>query len=92
MDRVKSGNVVLWENEKITLLEIKPYDAEFQKNFSYSKDNNDGKTIIIRVDYEITSPDGSDNSPYVEGVYSDWAMILVRDNSDSKWYIYDQGY
>ena len=92
MERVADGEFVLWEEEKITLIEIKPYDAAWQKKFNYHKDNNNGNTIILKVDFEVEFPDGYKSSPYNEGVYKDWTMILIREELSGQWYVYDQGY
>ena len=48
--------------------------------------------MILKVDFEVSFPDGDTNSCYDEGTYTDWAFILVRADAESPWLIYDQGY
>ncbi|MGI6596214.1 MAG: DUF4829 domain-containing protein [bacterium] len=33
-----------------------------------------------------------DGGPWNEGVYENWSMILIRDDKNSPWLVYDQGY
>ncbi len=48
--------------------------------------------IVFRVDYAVSVPQGGDAGAYSEGTYSDWKMILIRDDKNGKWFIDDMGY
>mgnify|MGYP002772834948 CR=1 FL=1 len=48
--------------------------------------------IVFRVDYAVSVPQGGDAGAYSEGNYSDWKMILIRDDKNGKWFIDDMGY
>jgi hypothetical protein len=51
-----------------------------------------GNVIVFKVSFEVTLPSGSEASPYDEGVYKNWNIILVRKDSSQPWLIDDQGY
>ncbi len=92
MDKYNSGEISLWDEGDLLLLEILPYDAEFQRSFGYHTDLGDGNTIILRADFEVSFTGDNMNSCYNAGIYTDWAFVLVRDGAESPWRIYDQGY
>ena len=47
--------------------------------------------IVFRVNYDVSIPQDGYAGGYSEGNYSDWKMILIRDNKDGKWLIDDMG-
>ena len=74
---------------------IHEYNYDFQKRFNPSAlmKFSEGNVIVFTLDYEVSFPNGSaDNSPYDEGICNGWAIVLVRDDANSPWLIYDQGY
>jgi len=93
MERVKSGNVQLFGTEKRTLLSI-DYDSQDSMRKSYKpggKYVEPENIIVFKVSFNIDYPD-KDTGPWNEGVYENWSMILIRDDKNSPWLIYDQGY
>jgi len=93
MERVKSGNVRLFGTEKRTLLSI-DYDSQDSMRKSYKpggKYVEPENIIVFKVSFNIDYPD-KDTGPWNEGVYENWSMILIRDDKNSPWLIYDQGY
>ena len=93
MERVKSGNVQLFGTEKRTLLSI-DYDSQDSMRKSYKpggKYVEPENIIVFKVSFNIDYPD-KDTGPWDEGVYENWSMILIRDDKNSPWLIYDQGY
>ncbi|NMB96783.1 MAG: DUF4825 domain-containing protein [Clostridiaceae bacterium] len=97
IDRVKSGNVQLYGDETRTLLTI-DYFSQDRTRRNYRPGNlqiTAESIIVFRVSFEIKYPlkDGKKvGGPWNEGVYEDWNMILIRDDENSPWLIYDQGY
>ncbi len=83
------GNVSL----KRTLLTI-DYDSQDSMRRSYKPG---GKAIaaeniiVFKVSFKIEYP-LKDGGPWKEDIYNNWSMILIRDNKNSPWLIYDQGY
>jgi len=93
MERVKSGNVQLFGTEKRTLLSI-DYDSQDSMRKSHKpggKYVEPENIIVFKVSFNIDYPD-KDTGPWNEGVYENWSMILIRDDKNSPWLIYDQGY
>jgi hypothetical protein len=93
MERVKSGNVQLFGTEKRTLLSI-DYDSQDSVRKSYKpggKYVEPENIIVFKVSFHIDYPDKV-TGPWNEGVYENWSMILIRDDKNSPWLIYDQGY
>jgi len=93
MERVKSGNVGLFGEEERTLLSI-DYDSQDSVRKSYKpggKYVEPENIIVFKVSFNIDYPD-KDTGPWNEGVYENWSMILIRDDKNSPWLIYDQGY
>ncbi|HOJ11557.1 MAG TPA: M56 family metallopeptidase [Clostridiales bacterium] len=97
IERVKSGNVQLYGAEIRTLLTI-DYDSQDNIRRIYRPGNHqisEENIIVFRVSFKIQYPlkDGIKvEGPWHEGIYDDWNIILIRDNQDSPWLIYDQGY
>ena len=95
MEEYNEGGICLFEQEEIALVKIHEYDLEWQKAFNPYEytifpQNN---VIVFKIDYKVSFPNGgADNSAYDEGMYYDWAMVLVRDDKDSQWLIHGQGY
>ncbi|WP_094551404.1 M56 family metallopeptidase [Petroclostridium xylanilyticum] len=93
LERVKSGNVILFGKEKRTLLSI-DYDSQdsMRKNYmpggKYVEQEN---IIVFKVSFNVDYPE-NETGPWNEGIYKNWSMILIRDNKNSPWLIYDQGY
>ena len=97
IDKVKSGNVQLYGDETRTLLTI-DYSSQDRTRRNFRPSNHqilDENIIVFKVSFEIKYPlkDGRKiGGPWNEGVYEDWSMILIRDDENSPWLIYDQGY
>lgn len=92
-ESIKSNNVVLYGEEKRTLLKI-DYDSQDLKRRNYRPNNiafTPDKVIVFRVSFNIEYPNGI-GGPWNAGVYDNWNMILIRENENSPWFIYDQGY
>jgi len=93
LERVKSGNVQLFGTEKRTLLSI-DYNSQDSMRKSYKpggKYVEPENIIVFKVSFNIDYPDKV-TGPWNEGVYENWSMILIRDDKNSPWLIYDQGY
>lgn len=93
IERVKSGNVQLYGTETRTLIGI-DYDSQDQMRRNYRPSNHyisDENIIVFKVSFNIKYPQ-KDGGPWNEGIYNNWSMILVRDDENSPWLIYDQGY
>jgi hypothetical protein len=93
LERVESGNLVLYGEEIRTLLTI-DYDSQDSMRRRYRPINHpitDENIIVFKVSFEIDYPDKKGGS-WNEGVYDNWSMILFRDDKESPWLIYDQGY
>lgn len=89
----KSDNMVLYGEEKRTLMTI-DYDSQDSKRRNFRPDDPDftpDKVIIFKVSFNIEYPNAI-GGPWNEGLYDNWSMILIRENENSPWYIYDQGY
>lgn len=93
-------NVVLTsDNDVFLTLNNIQYDAndpcreEYVKSGRGSVNNTSVDNVIVfRVDYDVSIPQDGYAGAYNEGNYSDWKMILIRDNKDGKWLIDDMGY
>lgn len=93
-------NVVLTSDSDVFLtLNNIQYDAndpcreEYVKSGRGSVNNTSVDNVIVfRVDYDVSIPQDGYAGAYNEGNYSDWKMILIRDNKDGKWLIDDMGY
>lgn len=90
-------NVVLYGNEIRTLLSV-TYNPEDSMRESYVKYGNGSvngteldNVIVFRVSFNIAYPQGLAGA-FEEGDYTDWSMILIREDKDSPWLIDDQGY
>ncbi len=93
MGNVKSGNVQLYGTETRTLITI-DYDSQDRKRRSYRPSTHyisDENVIVFKVSFDIKYPQ-KDGGPWNEGIYENWSMILIRDDQNSPWLIYDQGY
>lgn len=93
MGNVKSGNVQLYGTETRTLISM-DYDSQDQKRRSFRPSTHyiaDENIIVFKVSFEINYPQ-KDGGPWNEGIYDNWSMILIRDDQNSPWLIYDQGY
>lgn len=93
LENVKSGHVQLYGTEKRTLLTI-DYDSQDPMRRVYRPSNHlitADNIIVFRVSFNIEYP-LKDGGPWNEGVYDNWSMILIRDDKNSPWLIYDQGY
>ena len=93
-------NVVLTSDRDVILtLNNIQYDAndpareEYVESGRGSVNNTSVDNVIVfRVDYDVSIPQGGNAGAYNEGNYSNWKMILIRDNKDGKWLIDDMGY
>jgi len=86
-------NMELYGTEKRTLKSI-DYDSQDLKRKGYVLGDpafTPDKIIVFKVSFNIEYPKGG-GGPWNEGLYDDWNMILIRDNENSPWYIYDQGF
>lgn len=89
----RRSNVELYGTEKRTLLTI-DYDSQDIKRRNYRPNDiafTPDKVIVFRVSFNIEYPN-SIGGPWNEGKYDNWNMILIRENENSPWLIYDQGY
>ena len=93
-------NVVLTSDGDVVLtLNSIQYDANDPAREEYVKSgrgrvNNTSvdNVIVFRVDYDVRIPQDGDAGAYHEGNYSNWMMILIRNNKGGKWLIDDMGY
>lgn len=93
LENVKSGHVQLYGTEKRTLLTI-DYDPQDPMRRHYPPSNHPitaDDIIVFKVSFNIEYPLNY-QGPWNEGVYENWSMILFRDDKNSPWLIYDQGY
>lgn len=93
MDMVRSGSVILYGTEIRTLKTIS-YDSQDRKRQNYRPGGSDialENIIVFKVSFNIEYP-LKDGGPWNEGIYDNWSMILIRDDKNSPWFIYDQGY
>lgn len=89
----KSNNLELYGKEKRTLLKI-DYNSQDTMRRRYRPNNiafTPNKVIVFKVSFNIEYPKGA-GGPWNSGVYKNWSMILIRENENSPWFIYDQGY
>lgn len=93
-------NVVLTSDSDaiLTLRDIKfdvndPEREEYVKSGRGSINNTSVDNVIVfRVDYDVNIPQDGNGGAYSEGSYTDWKMILIRDEAGGKWLIDDMGY
>lgn len=93
-------NVILTSDSDVILtLNNIQYDAndpgreEYVESGRGSVNNTSVDNVIVfRVDYDVSIPQGKNAGAYNEGNYSDWKMILIRDDKNGKWLIDDMGY
>lgn len=93
MERVESGSLQLYGTETRTLISI-DYDSQDRTRRNYRPINHPitaEDVIVFKVSFNIEYP-LKDGGSWNEGIYDNWSMILFRDNEDSPWLIYDQGY
>lgn len=98
-DRNAGPNVVYFGDETRTLLDIR-YDSQDRVRAQYVQPGMAGyengtsidNVIVFRVSFDVQLPSGSESSPFDEGVYKDWNIILVRKDASHPWLIDDQGY
>ena len=93
IENVKSGNVQLYGSETRTLMTM-DYDSQDQMRRRYRPSNrsiSDENIVVFKVSFKIDYPQ-NDGGPWNEGLYANWSMILIRDDQNSPWFIYDQGY
>lgn len=87
------NNMELYGSEKRTLKSI-DYNSQDYKRKNYGLDDSavtPDNIIIFRVSFNIEYPNG-EGGPWNEGMYDNWSMILIREDQNNPWYIYDQGY
>lgn len=90
-------NVVLYgeESRTLTLIDYSEDDAMRNSYVDYGGGSSNGtkleNVIVFRVSFNIKYPKGVSGS-FNEGDYTDWSMILIRDDRASSWFIDDQGY
>lgn len=92
-EKRKSKNMVLYGYETRTLLSIS-YDPQDYMRKSYRPNDPDfspEKIIVFKVSFKVEYPKGK-SGPWEEGIYDNWNMILIRKDTNSPWFIYDQGY
>lgn len=92
LENVKSGHVQLYGTENRTLLTI-DYDSQdpMRRHYRPIHPITADNIIVFKVSFNIEYP-LKDGGPWNEGVYENWSMILIRDDKNSPWLIYDQGY
>lgn len=91
--RMKSGKTVLYGKEQRTLTKIE-YDSQDMTRKNYRPTNyniTDENIIVFRVSFNVQYPKGYSGS-WNEGMYENYNMILVRNDKNSPWLIYDMGY
>ena len=95
-----ASNIVLNSDIDVilTLNDIQ-YDANDPERESYVTNGRGSiynvtvdNVIVFRVDYDVSVPQDGNAGAYSEGNYSDWKMILIRDDKNGKWLIDDMGY
>jgi hypothetical protein len=90
-------NVILYQDEIRTLL-----SADFNESDPMRKgyiENGRGSVngtaienvIVFKVNFSVNIPKGG-QSAFSEGNYTNWSMILIREDKNSPWLIDDQGY
>lgn len=90
-------NVVLYGEEARTLTSIDyKEDDTMRKSYVESGRGRINKTkpedvIVFRVSFHVKYPKGVSGS-FNEGDYTNWSVILVREDKESSWLIDDQGY
>ncbi|NLC66671.1 MAG: DUF4829 domain-containing protein, partial [Clostridium sp.] len=91
-------NVVLYGDEIRTLLSVKynEDDTEIENYIDFGRGATNGSkkenVIAFKVDFNIKYPESSIKSPWNEGDYTNWNVILIRENNKYPWLIDDQGY
>lgn len=90
-------NEVLYGDETCTLLSI-DYDEADLNRYSYLESGRGRvngteleNVIVFKVNFNVDYPQGIQGS-FNQGNYTNWNMILIRDNRNSPWLIDDQGY
>jgi hypothetical protein len=48
--------------------------------------------IVFRADFTVTPISGNNAGAWNIGRYTDWSVILVRENTDAEWLVGDNGY
>jgi hypothetical protein len=93
IESVKNGSIKLYGTETCTLISI-DYDPQDEKRASYRPSNHHisaENIVVFKTSFNIDYP-LKDGGPWNEGIYNNWSMILIRDDENSPWFIYDQGY
>ncbi|TAH63803.1 MAG: DUF4829 domain-containing protein, partial [Anaerolineaceae bacterium] len=90
-------NTVLYDEETRSLLSIEYIeDDPFRKSYvEYGRGRLNGTkiedVIVFKVSFNVKYPEGV-FGVYNEGDYTNWSMILIREDNESPWLIDDQGY
>lgn len=90
-------NVVLYGEETRTLTSVDyKEDDTMRKSYVESGRGRINKTkpedvMVFRVSFHVKYPKGVSGS-FNEGDYTNWSVILVREDKESSWLIDDQGY
>lgn len=93
----KHPNMVLYGEETRNLLSIDYIvnDHMRESYIKYGRGSINGtkieNVIVFKVDFNVKYPEGV-LGPFNEGNYTNWSIILIRDDSASPWLIDDQGY
>jgi len=93
----KQPNVVLYGDETCTLLSI-DYNEDDPMRRSYVmygrgsiNGTNIEDVIVFRVSFNVKYPEGVSGA-FNEGDYTNWSIILIREDKESSWLIDGQGY
>jgi len=90
-------NVVLYRDEILTLLSIdyneddpmrKIYVEQGRGNINGTKIED---VIVFKVSFNVKYAKGASGS-FNEGDYTNWSMILIREDKEASWFIDGQGY
>ena len=90
-------NVVLYGDEILTLLSIdyneddpmrKIYIEQGRGNINGTKIED---VIVFKVSFNVKYAKGASGS-FNEGDYTNWSMILIREDKEASWFIDGQGY
>ncbi len=90
-------NTVFWQDEKIELNNIELDLTDETKNgyLTTGRGRVNGvsaeNVIVFKADFTV-SYNENEKSAFNVGRYTDYAMILIRDNANGKWLIDDMGY
>ncbi len=91
-----NNSAVLYGEETIKLIEVHefdPHDGMLKSFGAQHLEIDESNIIVFKVDFYVEIPeDKTMETSYEEGMYYDWNIILVREDTNCPWLIYEQGY